>query len=326
MTSHAALCAPSELCVLRSEAFEAWVLPWGARLVQVWWLEAPEGPRPLTLGFSDPNAYRLDQMALGSTCGRYANRLQDAQIQWQGETFPLDVNHPLGHCIHGGSQGFDRVQWQVAERKADAVTLTMTSEAGHMGFPGTCLTSLRIGWVGNALHWHAQAQVDKPCPLNLVQHSYWNLAASGDLRGHTLEIAAQQYHPIDQRELPLPLSSVAGTVLDFRQPRVIDPSLAAELEGALLLPENNSGEMREVAHLSVHDLRLRLATDQPYLHLYAGAGLTPTSPPLGVVHRPAAGLCLETEAMPNGPALGAPVWYGPDQDYEHRMSWTFDTL
>lgn len=326
MTAWSISPAPAELCVLRHAGFEAWVLPWGARLVQVWWLDAPEGPRPLTLGFRDPSAYRTDRMALGSTCGRYANRLQDAQIHWEGATFPLDVNHPLGHCIHGGSEGFDRVQWEVQERTDDALTLHLVSEDGHMGFPGTCRASLRIGWVGNALHWHAKAQVDQPCPLNFVQHSYWNLAATSDLRGHTLAIAAEQHHPIDERELPLPLSSVAGTALDFRQPRKIDPSLAAELEGALLLPENKDGEMREVAQLSVRDLRLRLATDQPYLHLYAGASLTSTSPPLGVAHQPAAGLCLETEAMPNGPALGAPVWYGPERGYEHRMSWAFDVL
>ena len=318
------LTAPKDVCVLRTQGFEAWVLPWGARLVQVWWLDAPEGSRPLTLGFRDPLAYQDDRMALGSTCGRYANRLQDAQIQWGDTRYSLDANHPMGHCIHGGSRGFDRVSWQVIERADDCLTLRLISPDGDMGFPGTCETTLRIGWEANTLRWRVVAQVDKPCPLNLVQHSYWNLAGSPDLTGHTLRVSAHAYHPIDERELPLPAEPVDGTVLDFRQPRAIDPSLAPALEGALLLEEGHRGAVREVADLTVRDLRLRLSTDQPYLHLYAGAGLKPTGEPLGVRHQPAAGLCLETEAMPNGPALGAPVWYGPGHDYQHDMRWCFE--
>ena len=317
---------PPGVCVLRSDALEAWVIPFGARLMQLWWRQAPEasrqGQRPLTLGFADPWAYAQDRMALGAVCGRYANRLADARLTREGQVWDLDVNHPLGHCIHGGQGGLGVLDWQVTQHDEHAITLRCTTPDGHMGFPGACVAQVRYALAGDALHWEATAEVDAPCPINLVQHSYWNLAAHADLRSHRLQVHALHHHPIDARELPLPAEPVSGSHMDFRQSRAIQPDEVAKLEGALVL-EGTPGEMREVATLSVPDLSLHLHTDQPLLHLYAAAGLRPSAAALGVAHQAGAGLCLETEQMPNGPALGADVWVMPGEVYRHRMVWRF---
>ena len=76
--------APAGVIVLRTDSLLAWVLPYGARLMQLFWLHAPEGPRPLSLGFTDPLAYAQDRAYLGAVCGRYANRIGDAVLERGG--------------------------------------------------------------------------------------------------------------------------------------------------------------------------------------------------------------------------------------------------
>lgn len=309
--------APAGVVVLRTPALEAWVLPYGARLMQLWWLQAPEGPRPLSLGFADPADYAQDSMSIGAVCGRYANRIADARLDHQGQHWLLNANHPMGHCIHGGREGMGQQIWQVLSAHKDTVVLCLDLPDGHMGFPGRCLAQVTYQLDNQRLSWHASARVDALCPLNLVQHSYWNLDAQADLRNHRLQVHATHYLPTDTRELPLQAVPVDGGCFDFRQPRLISADCIDRLDGALRLDKQTY--LRPVAHLSVDDLSMTVSTDRPWLHVYAAGGLKPTAQACGVAHLRGTAVCLETEDLPNGPALGAPVWYGPGRNYEHRM-------
>lgn len=314
------------ILVLANDSLLAWVLPYGARLMQLWWRRAPEGPRPLTLGFGEPGAYLNDRMSIGAVCGRYANRLADARLIHDNQSWRLDANHPLGHCLHGGAGGFGQRHWSVAAHDATSVTLELRSEDGDQGFPGRCQSRVRYSLDGDALCWQADAEVDAPCPLNLVQHSYWNLDGRSDLQRHRLQIDASQYLPTDARELPLPPRSVAGDCFDFRQMRAVSPDCVQKLDGALLLDRGVGAErawQAPVASLAVDDLTMTLATDRPLVHVYAAANLRATAPHLGVPHGPGAGLCLETEDWPNGPTLGKAVWYEPGKPYRHRLRLEF---
>ena len=315
---------PAGVQVLGNAHLQAWVLPYGARLMQLWWLQAPEGVRPLTLGFADPADYRHDGMSMGAVCGRYANRIADAVLEHQGRCWLLDVNHPLGHCIHGGRAGMGETDWSVTAATEESVLLELDLPDGHMGFPGRCRAQVSYRLEGMALCWSAQAELDAPCPLNLVQHSYWNLDATPDVSRHRLQVAASQYLPLDARELPCAPVPVDGGRFDFRVSRHPEAATLDRLDGALCLDPHTPDQV--VATLQVPDLSLQIHTDRPYLHLYAAAGLRPTAAPLGVVHGPGTALCLESEDLPNGPALGAPVWYGPDRPYTHRVRWALTAL
>ena len=313
--------------IIANDTLLAWILPYGARLMQLWWRRAPEGQRPLTLGFLDPAAYGEDRMSLGAVCGRYANRIADAELRYGEQRWRLDANHPLGHCIHGGAGGFGARRWTVEAHDATSITLALHSPDGDQGFPGNCRARVHYRLDGDALWWDAQAEVDAPCPLNLLQHSYWNLDGRRDVRGHRLQVDAGHYLPTDARELPLPPRAVDGGCFDFRQPRAIAPSRVPSLDGALLLDRRASADASTwaapVATLAVDDLALTLSTDRPLLHVYAAANLRPTAAASGVAHGPGAGLCLETEDWPNGPALGKDVWYGPARAYRHSLRLRF---
>lgn len=318
---NALACAtPSGVILLRRGPWAAWVLPWGARLMQLWWLTAPEGPRPLTLGFANPAAYAQDRMAIGAVCGRYANRIGGARLQRDHQSWALAVNHPMGHCIHGGPAGFGVTPWRVVQVSADSVVLERDSPNGDQGFPGRCIARVEYRLRDDGLDWIANAEVDAPCPINLVQHSYWNLKGSGDLSSHRLSVPAAQYLPVGPDELPQDPSPVAGTVFDFQRSRSIPLSDVPHLDAALRLDSAlGANGLRHAAHLAVDDLELTVYTDRPLLHLYAGAGLSAGATALGATHRPGAGLCLETEDWPNGPALGRVAWTEPGQTYLHRM-------
>jgi len=314
--------APAGVIVLRSDRLLAWVLPLGARLMQLFWLHGRQGPRPLTLGFADPQAYAQDRAYLGAVCGRYANRIGEAVVEREGQRYPLDANTPHGHCLHGGSQGWSHLPWREARCTGDSVELLLDSAHGDMGFPGNCQARVVYRLEGERLLWQAQAQVDRACPINMVQHSYWNLDGRPDLRGHRLQVDAQHYHPVDAQELPQAAAPVVGTCFDFRSSAPIAAACVPHLDAALVM-DSVSGTLRRVAQLQGGGLVMDVSTDRPYLHVYASNNLRPTELPMGVAHGPGAGLCLETEDMPNGPALGADVWYGPQRDYQHRMALDF---
>lgn len=317
--------APAGVIALQHGPWMAWVLPHGARLMQLWWLAAPGKPRPLTLGFQSPDDYRSDRMSIGAVCGRYANRIEDATLRRGAQSWSLNINHPMGHCIHGGTHGFGVIDWEIETVESDAVTLVLRSPSGDQGFPGECVARVRYALDSHGLSWQATAEVDRPCPINLVQHSYWNLAASPTLVNHTLQVNASTYLPVDARELPMPAAPVDGSCYDFRRPTPLRAECFPLLDGALVLG-NSSGKLRRVAQLASEDLAMTVSTDQPYLHLYAAAKLTPSQPALGVTHGPGAGLCMETEDCPNGPALGKDVWYGPERPYQHTLRLDFEPL
>lgn len=314
--------APPGVLVLRSEHLEAWVIPFGARLMQLFWLQAPEGVRPLSLGFRHPDAYRQDTMSLGAVCGRYGNRIGGAVLERGDKRYALDANHPLGHCIHGGRAGWGQRDWTVAAHDAHAVTLTLDSANGDMGFPGRCQVHVQYRLEGDRLVWQADARVDADCPINLVQHSYWNLDGAATSAQHVLQVDADHYHPVDVQELPLPAVSVQDSCFDFRQGTKVSPACVPQLDGALVL-RSAAGALRPVARVQAGGVVMQVSTDRPLLHVYASAGLRPSGAALGVAHGPGAGLCLETEDMPNGPAWGSEVWYGPQRDYRHTLALDF---
>jgi aldose 1-epimerase len=158
--------------------------------MQLFWLHAPEGVRPLSLGFNEPDAYRQDTMSIGAVCGRYGNRIGGAFLERGDRRYVLDANHPLGHCIHGGSAGWGQRDWQIGQQDAGGVVLTLDSADGDMGFPGRCQARVLYRLEGDRLLWQADARLDADSPINIVQHSYWNLDGTANICGHTLQVDA----------------------------------------------------------------------------------------------------------------------------------------
>jgi aldose 1-epimerase len=154
----------------------------------------------------------------GVTIGRVANRIRDGAFDLDGEHFELTRNEGKHH-LHGGSQEpLDELLWD-AEKTPSSVRFHIQSPHGTGGYPGTLdVQASFLLTEDNALVMEYSATTDRPTPVNLTNHAYWNLG--GPIQEHELMIGAQRYAPTDKELIPTgSLDRVAGTALDFTRPR-----------------------------------------------------------------------------------------------------------
>jgi aldose 1-epimerase len=272
----------------------------------------------IVLGYDDPAAYIKNNASyFGAIVGRYGNRIGKARFSLDGKTYALAANDGANH-LHGGLRGFDKMLWQSqAVRGGGAgVTFTRTSADGEEGYPGALKVSVTYTLTNkNELSIAYEATTDKPTPVNLTQHTYFNLAGqgTGDILAHELRINADRYTPVDATLIPTgQLASVDRTPFDFRKPTAIgariksdDPQMQfgrgydhnwvlSRSESALSLAadvfEPKSGRT------------LQVRTTEPGLQFYSGNFLDGTiTGKGGKVYQQRYGFCLETQHFPDSP-------------------------
>jgi aldose 1-epimerase len=209
-----------------------------------------------------------------------------------------------------------------------AVTLGLISGDGDQGFPGRVNVTCRYAMgPGNRLSVEYSAQTDAATPLNLSNHSYFNLDGSADLTLHRLVVHADRYTPVDKDDIPLgTILPVAGTTLDFRLPRAV-MAPGARLDHNLCL-NNNDGTLAPAAQLwsTASGLRMQIQTTKPGLQVYDGHKL-----PVGIggsAYGPRAGICLEPQFFPdspNNPTFPDSI-LRPGETYRQQTIYTFDHL
>lgn len=178
----------------------------------------------VVLGLHTLHEYETEGASIyfGAIVGRYANRIGHARFALDGHTYQLAPNNN-GNSLHGGTKGFDKRIWAVAQEPAAdgvAAVLAYTSPDGEEGYPGTLQTRVRYTLTnGNELRIDYQAETDKPTVVNFTSHLYFNLAGngSGDVEDQLLMINADRYTPVGADLIPTgELATVSGTPLDFR--------------------------------------------------------------------------------------------------------------
>ncbi|MEG2963594.1 MAG: aldose epimerase family protein, partial [Janthinobacterium sp.] len=175
----------------------------------------------VVLGFERIEPYLHNSAFLGAVIGRYGNRIAGGRFHLDGKDYQLAVNNPPNH-LHGGNQGYHQVMWQAepfTKEDAVGVTFTRSSPDGEDGYPGKLdVTVVYELDNDNALSLRYHAVTDQATPVNLTNHSYFNLAGQGHILGHELSINADRYLPVDAGSIPTgELADVAGTPFDLRQ-------------------------------------------------------------------------------------------------------------
>lgn len=176
----------------------------------------------VVLGYDSLDAYVRSSPYFGAIVGRYANRIAEARFTLDGRQYVLAANNGA-NSLHGGNRGFDKVVWTVAKATVGpagpVLSLTYRSADGEEGYPGTLdVEAVYTLTDDNALLLEFTATTDKDTIVNLTNHSYFNLRGKGDILGHSLQIHAGRFTPVDQTLIPTgEISPVGGTPFDFRQ-------------------------------------------------------------------------------------------------------------
>lgn len=284
-----------EVFTLTNDAgFELKALSWGGAIT---WIDAPDREERVSgnvvLAYDSLEGYVADRFYVGTLIGRFANRIGGGRFALDGRTVALPVNDGPNH-LHGGPRGFHKQVWDAepfTDGPAAGLVLRRTSPDGEEGYPGALRAEVTYRWQAPAtLDVAYRASSDAPTPVSLTHHGYYNLAGSGTILDHELQIEADQFTPTDDGLIPTGGNSdVAGTPYDFRESHPIDGPY--DLNYALR-PEPG---LRRAARVSeaTSGRTLSVFTDAPALQLYTGNAL-------GAFGRHA-GFCLEPQRFPDAP-------------------------
>ena len=323
--------APVYLITLTGEDISVTVTNLGCTVTSVCIPDREGVQKNVVAGFEEPGQYNHNDNYLGCVVGRYVNRIGHGRFVLDGQTVQLTLNDGVNH-LHGGFGGFHKQVWTVTDLvrtdREVGVVFEYISMDGEEGYPGTL--KVRLTYLlgeDRTLRMHYEAVTDKKTPVNLSNHSYFNLTGftQPTIHDHVLRVYAEGYTEKNGFNLPTGLvKSVSGTPLDFTSPRRIGDAIerlsedrgldhnfvldgrspaggAAATGGdgqssARALP----GKLVPAAELSdpVSGRLVRVYTNQPGLQVYTANWWSPATPPGYPQH---GAVALETQAFPDGP-------------------------
>jgi aldose 1-epimerase len=317
--------APVSLYMLRNaNGASIRVSDYGATLVAIVVPDRAGRMNDVTLGFDDLAGYRQHRF-IGSTVGRYGNRVAKGAFTLDDKSYKLATNNRPNH-LHGGKRGFDTFVWKaetIDAKDGPAIRFTRTSPDGEEGYPGKLDVSVTYTLTrDNAVRIEYAATTDAPTVVNLTNHSHFNLAGTDGpavhpVRDHLLQVHADRYTPFDSTRIPTgEIAPVEDTPLDFRQPTRIGEHIAqadgakgggydhnfvvndwtdADAAGGKLIPvatviEPTSGRKMDVF------------STEPGVQFYTDDGFNGTlKGKAGLAYPRDAGFCLETQHFPDSP-------------------------
>lgn len=268
----------------------------------------------IVLGFDSLSGYLGKHPFFGALVGRYGNRIGGAQFKLDGVTYKLAANNGP-NSLHGGVKGFDKMVWDATPSTTDAsLTLNYLSKDGEEGFPGNLKVTVKYTLTDDdELLIQYDAETDKATPVNLTNHSYFNLTGdvSNTILNHTVWIDADKFTPVDNSLITTgELKAVKGTPFDFTEPHTIGERIAAVPGAApggydhnfVLNNQTNSLKLAAYVTDSVSGRKLEVFTTEPGLQFYTGNFLDGTVKNRDgkMIHKNT-GFCMETQHFPDSP-------------------------
>ncbi|QGJ70567.1 Galactose mutarotase [Planctomycetales bacterium 10988] len=294
------------------------VISLGATLQELHLPDAEGKTADVVLGFDDPAGYLSDNnQYFGCTVGRVGNRIKEGKFSLNGEDYTLETNNETNHLHGGGDRAFSKVVWKatpIENEHGTGVRFQYTSPDGEEGYPGKLTATVRyfLAKDRNQLRIDYTAKTDKATPVNLTNHSYFNLSGAGSptVLDHVLMLNADRFTPTDDTLIPTgEIKSVEGTPLDFQKATKIGKRVAQLDETPyigydhnLILKENeNEDRLNLVARLTDPDSGrvLVVRTSEPSVQFYSGNFLFGQTGKGGKSYPHRSAICLETQHYPD---------------------------
>ncbi|KAG2430642.1 hypothetical protein HYH02_013640 [Chlamydomonas schloesseri] len=341
-----------------ANGMEVHVSTFGAAILKVVVPDKAGKKADVVLGYGSVEEYETANPVtyFGVVVGRVANRIANARFSLEGVDYRLLANNGP-NALHGGLKGLHKRRWEgrkVADDDGnESVQLHYTSPEGEEGYPGTLHVHVTYTLLKstNELRTSIVATTDEATPVNIAQHSYFNLGghASGTILGHTLRlVGADHYTPVSDKLIPTgEIAPVAGTPFDFTSPQTIG-SRIDKVPGAapggydhnfvlfgmgpqakFIAKNGMASDKPKLAATLVDPASGRamdVLTTAPGVQFYSGNFLDGSSVGKGGVrYGKHAGLCLETQGFPN--AINEPkfpsIVLQPQDTYHHEIVYRF---
>lgn len=325
------------------------VTNWGARITSLYLPDAKGQEADVVLGFDSLEAYKnVSDPYFGAIVGRVANRIANGTFMLDHVRYNLTKNDG-NNTLHGGKVGFDKVLWQlekvINEGDGPSVTLSYHSFDGEQGFPGSLKVTVTYTLVNDtdlAVDMTAEPG-NKSTPVNLAQHTYWNLGGhnSGTILNNTIQIFGNKVTVVDKELIPTgQMASVKKTPYDLREEHLIATRIDKLNEGFDINYALKGGHVIELSRKNNKKGKLKLAakvydplshralevyTNKPGLQFYSGNQLNGIMGKDGAVYGLHDGLCLETQGFPdsvNHPNFPS-IIVNPGESYHHFMLYHF---
>ena len=214
----------TDLFLLENQNLKVFVTNYGARIVSLVVRDKFNQNLDVVLGFKSIDDYlKANEPYHGATIGRYANRISKGVFLLDGKKYNLPINNGINH-LHGGPKGFHNKIWSMVSFDKEKIVMTLNSEDGEMGYPGNLDVELTYQIVDNQLEISYKAITDRKTPINLTNHSFFNLAGegSGTINNHILKLNSDFYTPVDSTLIPVGEKRlVDDSPFDFRKPKAI---------------------------------------------------------------------------------------------------------
>jgi aldose 1-epimerase len=327
---------PAKIFTLtNANGMSAKITEYGATLTELWVPDRAGKLTDVVLGYDNLASYESAGFYLGAVLGRVANRISNATFTLDGKTYSLAANRAPNH-IHGGVRGFDKRVWSGAVTNG-RVTFTYVSPDGEEGYPGTLRVSVSYHLTnGNKLLIDYSATTDKPTPINLTNHSFFNLAGRGTILDHVLMINADRYTMTNASLMPTgEIASVLGGPLDFTKAHRIGERIE-EMRAASNGYDHNyvlkrtPGDIWLAARVEepTSGRVLEISTTEPGVQFFTGNRFDGSFPGVGgVKYERHAGFALEPQHFPdaiNQPAF-ASVVLRPGETFHSTTIYRFST-
>lgn len=266
--------------------------------------------RDVVLGFDTIEEYENDENRtyFGAVCGRVANRVENARFYVEGVEYNLYRNNGK-HSLHGGKCGFDKRFFELTNSDDGSLTFSIFSPDGEEGYPGNLSLSVKYTFKNRLLLIEYMAKTTAACPVNITNHSYFNLDGKGDILSHKLQLNSHYYLAVDDDVCANGnVMQVAGTPFDFTGENILGENiLAAEkLQPAVggidhhFFCDSSLTEYRKFGTLTSSDdkLKMDIFTNQCGAQIYTGNFIKEMTAKGTNIGR-FGGIAIETQLPPN---------------------------